>query len=247
MYGPIVHFHGKGLTREQLLQEKRRAVQRWPEREYKSRPSTVVASCVAATRCTVRSVYDYRVADPETGRTGKGTEQLRLRVSLADGAPVIVQEESGPVSVSTGLPLTRPEAPHHNARGDQTQNAPQANSTAGESSLRMGRAGASSRRDQAKQHTSKSEHSPEKVPWEKRPIVKLKDPDPVSGAKASRAKPRSLQAADRPSTRMSSRGTTRFIQSTIEIAEPEALSPFGPHLIDVPPGSVLEPEEFELP
>jgi hypothetical protein len=94
-YGRRVTFHGRTMSPGELLDEKRRFVRRWPEREYQPRLSTMGTACSPQGRsCTVRSVFDFAAANPAEGRRTQGVGTLELVVSFAEGRPVIVAENS---------------------------------------------------------------------------------------------------------------------------------------------------------
>ena len=98
------------MSARALLDEKRRFVQRWPERRYRPRPETIGVACgPEAETCTVRSVFDFTAADPERGRRSQGIASLELVVAFGgDGRPVILAEDSivhgrGRATASRGL------------------------------------------------------------------------------------------------------------------------------------------------
>jgi hypothetical protein len=95
-YAPSVIFHGRAMSARALLEEKRRFVQRWPERRYRPRPETTGVACGPnGDTCTVRSVFDFTATDPERGRRSQGVATLELVVSFReDERPVITAENS---------------------------------------------------------------------------------------------------------------------------------------------------------
>jgi len=95
-YAPHVIFHGRSMSVRALLEEKRRFVQRWPERRYRARPDTVGIACgPGGETCTVRSVFDFLAVDPERGRRSQGIATLELVIGFGDeDRPVIVAENS---------------------------------------------------------------------------------------------------------------------------------------------------------
>jgi hypothetical protein len=108
-YAPSVIFHGRAMSARALLEEKRRFVQRWPERRYRARPETVGVACgPEGETCTVRSVFDFTAVDPDRGRRSQGVATLELVVAFGpDERPVIMAEDSlvhgrGRASVNPG-------------------------------------------------------------------------------------------------------------------------------------------------
>jgi hypothetical protein len=98
-YGPRVEFHGRAISADALMQEKRRFVRRWPVRSYTARIDTLRASCApAAQTCTVSGLFDFTAISPERGRRSQGAANLELQVSFAGERPAIVSETSRVVS-----------------------------------------------------------------------------------------------------------------------------------------------------
>lgn len=96
VYGPRVRFYGRDYSQRDLVAEKRRAIARWPSRDYRHRPGTMRVICNAAARkCAVRSIIDYRVTDGG-GRQRRGSSRFDLGISFAGARPVILYESGGP-------------------------------------------------------------------------------------------------------------------------------------------------------
>jgi hypothetical protein len=94
-YAPRVIFHGRSMTTRELLDEKRRFVQRWPERRYSPRLDTMGVSCEPGGRsCTVRSVFDFAAANPARGRRSQGIATIELVVNFVGERPYITAESS---------------------------------------------------------------------------------------------------------------------------------------------------------
>ncbi|MCJ2055893.1 hypothetical protein MKL09_04935 [Methylobacterium sp. J-048] len=88
-YGTRVRFYGHPITLAGLVAEKRSFVQRWPERRYEAR--TIRTACDSET-CTIRTIVDFRTANPDRGAISTGSAELVLEVSFAGTRPVIVGE-----------------------------------------------------------------------------------------------------------------------------------------------------------
>ena len=94
-YGNQVVFHGRTMSVASLMSEKRRFVQRWPERRYRPRPDSLRTACSAGLAlCQVRATVDFSAFSPARGVRSQGTVDLELAVSLAGERPVIVSENS---------------------------------------------------------------------------------------------------------------------------------------------------------
>jgi hypothetical protein len=94
-YGSSVVFHGQWRSFASVLAEKRRFAERWPERSYRYRPTTMRVACGAQMpHCTVRSLFDFSASNPRRGRRSLGTGEHELVVSFAGGRPAIAIENS---------------------------------------------------------------------------------------------------------------------------------------------------------
>ncbi len=94
-YGNQVVFHGRTMSVASLMSEKRRFVQRWPERRYRPRPDSLRTACSAGLAlCQVRATVDFSAFSPARGARSQGTVDLELAISLAGARPVIVSENS---------------------------------------------------------------------------------------------------------------------------------------------------------
>jgi hypothetical protein len=94
-YAPRVVFHGRLMSIRDLMQEKRRFAQRWPERRYRPLPDTMGVACEpGGDSCTVRSVFEFAAANPRRGRRSQGIATLELVLSFVGDRPVITAESS---------------------------------------------------------------------------------------------------------------------------------------------------------
>jgi hypothetical protein len=94
-YNSSVLFHGKRMSFRALLAEKRRFVQRWPDRNYQYRPGTMKLQCRSdGSTCTVQSTFDFEAANSKLDRHARGVGTHELVVSFAGERPVIISESS---------------------------------------------------------------------------------------------------------------------------------------------------------
>jgi hypothetical protein len=94
-YAPRVLFHGRVMSARALAEEKRRFIQRWPQRYYSPRLETMRTNCDPGREvCTVRTAFDFTALNPAQGARSRGTANLELGVSFAGGRPAIVFESS---------------------------------------------------------------------------------------------------------------------------------------------------------
>ncbi len=94
-YAPSVRFYGKNLRPRDVLEEKRRFVERWPIRDYSALPENISIGCRAdAGECRIEAMFSFRAANPRTGRKAQGLGSLELVVDFASGRPLISSESS---------------------------------------------------------------------------------------------------------------------------------------------------------
>jgi hypothetical protein len=94
-YGTRVIFHGRSMSLQALMDEKRRFVRRWPDRTYRLQPDTLQVSCEPSGRsCTVRSLFSFEADSPSRSRRSKGTGVVEFVVDLSGDRPIIASETS---------------------------------------------------------------------------------------------------------------------------------------------------------
>ncbi|MCE4223167.1 hypothetical protein HCU64_05345 [Methylobacterium sp. C25] len=94
-YGNHVRFHGRSMSLAALMADKRRFVQRWPERRYKPQSGAMRTTCSAASAtCVVHTIFGFQAENPARGARSQGLSELTLAVSFAGEHPVIVSETS---------------------------------------------------------------------------------------------------------------------------------------------------------
>jgi hypothetical protein len=94
-YGSEVRFHGRSMSTAALLAEKRRFVQRWPNRRYHYEPGAMGVRCNSAgTSCIVRSTFAFDASNAKLGRRSRGVGAHELVVNFAGNRPVIASENS---------------------------------------------------------------------------------------------------------------------------------------------------------
>jgi hypothetical protein len=111
LYVDKVFYHGKLTPRQQVLVDKRRFAERWPQRSYKIRPRSMSASCNAvADVCRVQGIMDRELANPATNTRSRDVASFDYSVT-ASGEELKITAETSSVSKlsdpSRGLnPLT---------------------------------------------------------------------------------------------------------------------------------------------
>jgi hypothetical protein len=104
LYEDAVTYYGKVISREAVLEDKRRFVERWPQRSYIIRPGTLIVQCGAGSlRCTVSGTTDWSAAKDAKRSTGAAHFYYAVRAA-EDGLLKIAAETSkvvqGPLSSS---------------------------------------------------------------------------------------------------------------------------------------------------
>jgi hypothetical protein len=96
-YAPRTEFYGKLVTRELLLEQKRKFAERWPQRVYTVRPATINTNCdKTAAICIVIGTVDWDVRNANLGARSTGTAEITLKVRV-DRGYVEIMGESGSV------------------------------------------------------------------------------------------------------------------------------------------------------
>ena len=102
-YADQVSYYGSAKSREAVLQDKRRFLERWPERRYELRPNSITAQCKADV-CRVNGLLDWRACSVARGASASGMAQFEYEVMVSDGAFRIVSESSSVVRLQRLAP-----------------------------------------------------------------------------------------------------------------------------------------------
>lgn len=97
-YADQVSYYGSVKSRALVLQDKRRFLERWPERRYELRPNSITAQCTADA-CRVSGLLDWRARSVARGASASGIAQFEYEIVLSDGAFRILSESSSVVRV----------------------------------------------------------------------------------------------------------------------------------------------------
>jgi hypothetical protein len=92
-YADQVLYYGSLKSREMILQDKRRFLERWPERRYELRPSSITAQCKAGV-CSVSGLLDWRARSGARAASASGMAQFEYEVMVSDDAFRIISENS---------------------------------------------------------------------------------------------------------------------------------------------------------
>ena len=85
VYADQVSYYGSLKSREAVLQDKRRFLERWPERRYELRHNSITAQCKADV-CRVSGLLDWRARSIARAASASGMAQFEYEVVLSDGA-----------------------------------------------------------------------------------------------------------------------------------------------------------------
>lgn len=84
-YLPEIEFYGKRRSFEEILRERQQFVERWPERDYDVRLGSVEVLCnefIPDKFCSASAIVDWRVANPATGASRKGTSRYNFDLNV---------------------------------------------------------------------------------------------------------------------------------------------------------------------
>jgi hypothetical protein len=97
VYAERVEFYGKVTSRSVLVEQKRKFAERWPERVYTVRPSSIATSCNDATAtCTLEGTVDWDARSADGSTRSAGVANFTLKVTVQHDA-VTIESESGEV------------------------------------------------------------------------------------------------------------------------------------------------------
>jgi len=94
-YSSQVSYYGKLLSQQDVLADKRKFIERWPQRRYTIRAQSLAAAC-ANRMCTITGTVDYYVTrDPTATVRSQGTAEFEYQVMWSEqGVPAIISETS---------------------------------------------------------------------------------------------------------------------------------------------------------
>lgn len=93
IYAGEVDFYGKRFTLAEIEADKRKLIERWPERSYQAPESEMTVYCnPAALDCDVRAVIYWSVSSPARKASASGVSLNNWRIDFAGGVPRVVYE-----------------------------------------------------------------------------------------------------------------------------------------------------------
>src|SRR5215470_80309 len=101
-YADEVVYYGRVKSIQAVLLEKRRMMERWPERVYQVRSEQIAVQCVA-NRCRVHGLVDWKVHSEPRAASAKGLSRFDYEIVPRDDAFTIVREDSSVVRTVQGI------------------------------------------------------------------------------------------------------------------------------------------------
>ena len=94
-YADVVDYYGKRLAKAAIIAEKRRFVERWPDRNYRPRWNDTKITCEPTTRqCTINGIADFVAKNVARKRQESGTLRYSIRIEFIEDQMRIVAESS---------------------------------------------------------------------------------------------------------------------------------------------------------
>lgn len=92
-YAGNVSYFGKSLSISDIVADKQRYFERWPERSYRIRDESLSVRCQTFALCTVSGIYDWAVRSVPRNRQASGTARFSFMIKV-DGKPLVLSEDS---------------------------------------------------------------------------------------------------------------------------------------------------------
>lgn len=96
-YAGNVSYFGKSMHVSEIVADKQRYFERWPERSYRIRDESLSVECQTYALCTVAGVYDWSVRSVPRNRQASGTARFSFMVKV-NGKPLVLSEDSQVIS-----------------------------------------------------------------------------------------------------------------------------------------------------
>jgi hypothetical protein len=91
VYADKVLYYGSRKSRQAVLLDKRRHLERWPERIYDVQPDSITVQCLASV-CKVGGIVSWQTRNDARAASARGISQFEYKVALSRGAFRIVSE-----------------------------------------------------------------------------------------------------------------------------------------------------------
>lgn len=95
VYADQVLYHGKLVPRQEVLLDKRRFAEKWPQRSYKIRPHSITTTCYEEFQiCRVQAVVERELANAKAHAKSRDVANIEYRVAPAGQTLKIAAETS---------------------------------------------------------------------------------------------------------------------------------------------------------
>jgi hypothetical protein len=95
-YADEIFYYGSRKSRQAVLLDKRRLLERWPERIYHVQPSSITVQCLANV-CKVGGLVDWQARSAPRAASASGTAHFEYEVTPSGDAFSILSENSSVV------------------------------------------------------------------------------------------------------------------------------------------------------
>jgi hypothetical protein len=83
------------IPKKAILEEKRRFIKRWPDRNYQPRWNDTKITCeTTSQQCTIEGIADFEAKSSARGKQERGTLRYSMGIKLIEGDVRIVAEKS---------------------------------------------------------------------------------------------------------------------------------------------------------
>ena len=107
LYADQVDYYGKTAHRPSIVADKRKFMERWPQRRYTVRETSTVAHCNDKQICTLIGSIDWASFNPTTLAGARGIADIQYGISWSGDEPKIVLETSKVLNRQQWSPAAR--------------------------------------------------------------------------------------------------------------------------------------------
>jgi len=114
LYGEQVSYYGQTKSRQAVLADKLRFIERWPERSYKLRPGSISVQCILSSfTCNVAGVVDWQASNQKRAASSSGISAFSYTFIVREGITIVSEtstvttrsSETGPTPQRSNGPL----------------------------------------------------------------------------------------------------------------------------------------------
>lgn len=94
VYTANVTYYGKVTSRQDLLEDKRKFLVKWPSRLYSIRPGSMMVGCTpAGDICKANGIVDFAVVSDEAGKMIIGSAEIKYVLQIRGEGAFITNED----------------------------------------------------------------------------------------------------------------------------------------------------------